>query len=458
MSHSPNSHIARRQLLWRQFYVMVLPIVCFGYSITTVLMIWLGAPIGEANFLIKAILFALSGLSVLLTLPNARKASAALIPLWLFLACYAVRLIYDVSGRGILFGAQTPLYVYGYFFGLTVLPIIALNLGFTRLDTDRIFRWIFAVVVVANVVLFIYSLTAPVFNADDAFAGRMEVAGQDEGTAVLNPLTFGMMGAMLGAMSIGVLTTAERLRMSALAGFALALALSFSNILFSASRGPFLAFALVVVVTAILLTRSTFVRNSLRIRQTTWVFLAAIVGVVIYLALFSGKNIFLFERFLMMFENRTGGVLEERDFIRDVAWQDFLSSPIIGSSYAVSVDNASPHNVILESLMATGLIGTGLLGLTMLVFGTGLWRVLRGDQGASAYCLGLATLCLVTMAMTSYSIGQSPDLWIFIALITLIAFSPETRQGDVPPNRAGRPPIGGGRKPTLPHSPRTIIR
>jgi O-antigen ligase len=146
---------------------------------------------------------------------------------------------------------------------------------------------------------------------------------------------------------------------------------------------------------------------------------------VLYLAFASGMEIFLFDRFELTYEGRLGGAEEERDLLFASAWSDFLSSPLIGKAYAVSLGDASPHNVFLESLMSVGLFGTAFFLATLIYAFLGLWRLLNGVMGQRGYTIGLSSLCLMTLGLTSYSIGQSPELWIFLSLITLLGDPPK---------------------------------
>jgi O-antigen ligase len=407
-------------LTWRRMYIPTLMLICFSYPFTTVLLLKLGMTPRGFNQTFKVLLLALSFVSLIVALPHARNVKGALLPMLAFFACYGARLINDVVGEGILMLYQTPTYVFGYFFGLTLLPVIALVIAYDESDLPMLYSYTRISLILVNVVLLGHALTADGFTTDAAFSGRVEVAGELDGTAVLNPLTFGIMGAILSAFVFGYLTTAESISFRARAFNLALLVLGGGNILFSASRGPALAFMLVILVTIASLLRGSFGGRALKIRRSTWFYLAALLAVLVYLIAASDMNIFLFDRFELTYSGRQSGVQEERDFLFANAWADFLSSPIIGSAYAISVGNASPHNVFLESLMAVGLIGTSLFLLALAFAGRGLWRLFNGKMGQQGYTIGLASLCLITIGLTSYSIGQSPELWIFLSLITLL--------------------------------------
>ena len=84
---------------------------------------------------------------------------------------------------------QTPIYVFGYFFGLTVLPIVALLLAYDQSDLPLLSRATLISLVAVNFFLVAHSLTSDNFATDAAFSGRVEVAGDLDQTTVLNPIT-----------------------------------------------------------------------------------------------------------------------------------------------------------------------------------------------------------------------------------------------------------------------------
>ena len=199
--------------------------------------------------------------------------------------------------------------------------------------------------------------------------------------------------------------------------------------MFSASRGPAVAFIMVIFVTiySLFRFRVSDSDSGQKTQNSTWFYLFGMLAVLLYLVVASDMDIFLFDRFSMFYENRSGGGAEERDFLYANAWADFLESPLFGNSYVVSIGAASPHNVFLESLMAVGLLGTAFFSIVLLRAFAALWKLINGSMGQFGYTLALSALCLMILGLTSYSIGQSPDLWIFVALITLISGSSRSR-------------------------------
>jgi hypothetical protein len=415
-------------ITWRQLYIPTLLLICFSYPVTTVALLKLGAPVSTANQYIKAALVALSFVALIAAIPHSRKVKRVLIPMLAFFFIYGIRLIYDVLGEGILMGYQTPAYVFGYFFGLTFLPIIVMLLAYDDSDLPQLYLYTFFALVLVNIALLFHALTADAFASETAFSGRVEVAGDLEQTAVLNPLTFGIMGAMLSAFVIGFLTVSQHMKIRYHTISLILLAIGGANILFSASRGPAIAFMLVIAVTIFSLLRGLIGHRRMKVRTSTWLYIGVMFLALLYLVFASEMEIFLFDRFELTYEGRLGGAQEERDFLFANAWADFLSSPLFGSSYVVSVGAASPHNILLESLMSVGLLGSVFFLIAITYSFIALWRLLNGSFGERGYTLALSTLCIMTLGLTSYSIGQSPELWILLSLITILGNTPRSRE------------------------------
>ncbi len=332
---------------------------------------------------------------------------------------YGIRLIDDVLVKNILMIYQTPTYVFGYFFGLTMMPVIAVSLLYRPSDTRIIFRYFLFFLVAANILLFMYAVVRGDFT-DGIFSGRIQEAGEVAGNTVLGPIWLGYAGAMLASMLFGIFATSGGIsRTRLIAGIAL-MGIAGANILFGSSRGPMVGLALAILLFLFRPGRVMAGTKNFVSRWRGWAITLGVIGLSVILIIFSNGSIFLVERFASMYEERLGGGTELRDIIFATAWQDFLSSPIIGTSYVVSVENWMPHNFILESLIATGVVGSAFLFVALVLALRGLLRLLAGAHGPEGVYVGLAATVQIALGFTSGSISQSPGLWIFIALVTVM--------------------------------------
>lgn len=405
-----------------RLYLPILMIIALGYPGLTSLVIFANGNASSLNLWFRIIEVALLAVLMLANARRFRNANAALWPVIIFLSIYGVRLLYDVLILDILMIFQTPFYVLGYFFGLTFLPILAIFLIFKASDMHSLGRWLICILALTNVALLIYALSRGGQIGVGMFSVRVEEVGKIEGTALLGPLWFGLCGAGLGATIVGYLLSDNRLTNVRRAALLVLFLICIANVLFSASRGPLIGFviAFLCIFAKFLSERSASSKG--RTRQGCLVVLA-VLGCIAWVVSSAEGDVFLVERFTKMFNDRQVGNLELRDLIIAAAWNDFLSAPIFGRSYVVSLDNSSAHNILLDSLVSTGLLGTSFLTLILWRTASSIWTLLGGMYGSAGVAFAMMTIVVSVMTMTSGSISQSPDFWIFSALVIATAAS-----------------------------------
>lgn len=131
------------------------------------------------------------------------------------------------------------------------------------------------------------------------------------------------------------------------------------------------------------------------------------------------------------------GGREARDYLLMEAWSDFLKSPIIGESYVLQ-SGGYPHNFIAEAFMATGLVGTIFLIIAFVYVLTGIWRILNGRAGPYGISIALLAICYMVVGLVSGSIGQYPDLWACMAMMTALGWERAPQKADKPPYTTDR--------------------
>jgi O-antigen ligase len=400
----------------RNLAVLAAVLLAFHYPITTPILLWLDVSTTDANAIIKGFISALFLSAIFISYRNNTKIRY-LIPLFVFLFIYGIRLLYDVIALGILVN-QSRTYILGYFFGLTLIPCVAVAACISRVDVERLHRWSFVALIAANVALLFYLAVYGAPSAEAAFASRLEVEGDVEGTAIINPIMVGLMGAILVAFALGRLAVVEsRGPWQPPIHFSLVV-LGSINLLLGASRGPALAFLLCFAILIYTLVRGGAGVGRLKTRASTWIYAGALCSAVLYLVFTRMESFFLFDRLFGTFEGRVG--TEERDFIYSMAWNDFLGSPIFGSSYVVSAGNALAHNFVLDAFMSTGVVGGVFFVVAFFWALVGTFRMLHGEAGPHGYSIALAAVCFMVVGATSGSVGQTPELWLFLALTTVL--------------------------------------
>lgn len=416
----------------RRKYIPIVLFIAFGYMITAPALLLVGVFSSTINLYIRAAEVALLMMVMVVSVRPTRTDNGVLLPLIIFFLIYSIRLLDDVLGKGILMVYQTPTYVLGYFFGLTVLPVLAIALLHRRWDTKNTFRYLLFFLVVANILLFMYALVLGDFSRGGAFSGRIQESGELEGSAVLGPIWIGISGAVLAAMLVGLLSSKERSSKTQVIISVALLCLCGANILLGASRGPVLGLAMAILI---FLFRPETSIPGVRVvvsRYRAWIGTLLMIGIAAILISSSEGNVFLVDRFTSMFTDRflissKDGVYELRDLVYATAWQDFLSSPIFGTSYVVSFENSAAHNFILDSLISTGVFGTFFLLWALFLAVTAIQRLLNGVQGVEGVALGLGAIVAVSNGVTSGSISGTPQVWILLAFVTVAGARGELR-------------------------------
>ena len=397
--------------------ILAIVLLGFHYPITTPVLLQLGVDMQLANTSIKGGIAGVFVFSILMFGRSGRQTLRVGLPLIIFFLIYGVRLIYDVLFLGILIDRDAT-YVFGYFFGLTLLPALALLYGLRSEDLPRLHLATFIALIIANLSLFQYVLSNGL-EAETAFAGRLEVEGDIVGTAVINPILVGLVGATLVAFALGRVALMP-LSVRGQSGHLGLVALGMMNLLMGGSRGPAVAFVFCFLVLLYTLLRGTIGRAKLRARASLLAYASLIVIVLVYLIVTQVVSVYLFERFTMMAEGTLGGGAEERDYIYARAWQDFLDYPLFGSSYVVSFGGWLAHNFALDALMSTGFAGGVFFVLAMFWALRGLVRLIHGSLGPEGYSIAMAAICFITIGTTSGSVGQSPEVWLFITIVTVL--------------------------------------
>lgn len=392
----------------------------YSYQLTTPILLRIGANTSEINLQIKALLVAafgivaVSGLAVGKALP---RRSLALIA---YLALLGFRLLYDVLALGILPLFQTEFYVLAYYFGLTCLPILAILLTLSPRDTRIVHDALFWMLAAANIVLLIYIGTGGVVTSATVFAGRFEVGGSVSETAVLNPIGVAAAGAGLAAIAIGRLTALRSLNAFGQI-FALAMTvLGVTNMFAGGSRGPALALALVVLITVYTLIRGLPGNGLIKPRLAMWIYGGVVAAGFAAVIISQAMSIQVFDRFAMMFDARMAGGREERDYALQNALADFVDAPFIGSSYLTTIGRQYPHNIVVDALMATGIVGFSLFAVAMFWMLRGLLRMIHGHAGPHGFGIALVAVCIFTLGMTSGAAWQSPDFWVMFTVVLIL--------------------------------------
>lgn len=237
-----------------------------------------------------------------------------------------------------------------------------------------------------------------------AFDSRIQSGDLVDGVYAVHPLSLGYLGAALLVLAYHYCClsrghTNRYLLAALLAGLGIPLLVG------SASRGPVIALAGVILTLLFSLVWRRAFGRALAVGLVTGITCVA----VIIVAEATGSSIF--ERLLGLREDIAAQASStDRLMLYRLAFDAFLDSPLIGSAVLLPGREEYPHNLFLESLMATGLAGTlPLVVLVGLSVSAG-WRLLV--QRAELGWVPLLFLLYLFGGMFSWSIFTNVELWL----------------------------------------------
>jgi len=231
------------------------------------------------------------------------------------------------------------------------------------------------------------------------FSVKEEQLGRFLGNEILNQISYGQTGVILIILSITSLSESSLIKKICYAGFII---LGLANIGLAASRGPMIQLAVCLLIFIFI--------NVKRIGIKNFIFLG--VGVLFVLVYFADKLILfstLIERLNDTGFNNDDGNAERFYLIKD-GWQSFLDNPFLGDR-AIGI---YPHNLILEGLMALGILGGILM---VIIFIIASIEALKAVKNSAYAWLGLILIMQILASLSSGSIYNSFLFWPIMALV-----------------------------------------
>lgn len=326
-------------------------------------------------------------------------------PIAALLALYSIRLIADsLSGQFPDLGEASL-----YFYGTCAIPAIAVCV----LATFHVPQRDGPMFLIAGGLL--CALILATSQAD--FASSLDASQVGEGRLTLtrlNPISIGHAGVTTLVAALAVYFEPGHARWIKLAIIPAA-AVAVICVVAAGSRGPLVSLAGVVV--------------ALLVFQRRWSLLAFIVAAIgIWAILATSYDNTLLERLMEVGSDQSSTT---RLDLQALALQEFLDHPLLGSAYVELVTGFNPHNIILESAMALGVVGFALA--LWICFRTGLKAVQQMSGGR--LMLPLMTIQYLIAVQFSGSLSSSNEFWVCAALILTVA----ARRGGAP---AAPPPLG----------------
>lgn len=224
-------------------------------------------------------------------------------------------------------------------------------------------------------------------------------------TPVLNPISVGHLGVSVMIVALCGFAGAGRL---ARAWRTLLVVLSVSVTVATVSRGPIIAGVLAVLILAFVRRR----RRGLGIGGIAWrvgliaVGVGAVAAAVLYL-----ENLGVIDILARLTDTFQDVASQERAKMMLGAWNQFTENPLLGSAFVELQFMENPHNIVLESMMALGVVGLGLLLVSMAASLSAAGEVIRTVPRHA--WVGLVYLQYVVNGMLSGSLFTDGAFWFF---------------------------------------------
>ncbi len=368
--------------------------------------------------------------------PKKLSAPIGLIAFILFWLIYSIRLFYDLEIRGLAFMSYSKYYVYSWAFGCTFLPALAVLLNANKIVISRFTKYLFLILLAGNLFIAasLMNVTPKIFSG--ILSSRIQLYEVRIGSTwnyLLNSISISYYGELLCLIAVVFLIVYYKvisLKFILLVFFASILGVF--NLLAGASRGPMIFFIfilLLIIVNAGALGFKKLIRRryfGLTIISLIFIIVSVIIGTtVIVRHKLNISNIMIQNRMSALLELPVNGKNYDRIYMWESAWQQFKSSPVLGDRFINNIDKTYSHNIILDSLMSTGLLGTipflFYLAMPFLMFYK--LNKTRKRQLLIVFILFLATFML---SMTSGGLFTVSEFWILSALIIGLCSSPKT--------------------------------
>jgi len=240
-------------------------------------------------------------------------------------------------------------------------------------------------------------------------------------TGVLNPISIGQAGVSLFVLLLlrppltGDQTSMRRFRRAAGTGFGFLLAAIL--VLTSGSKGPIVAWFVVMLAWLFTLARAS-IRAGRGLQGVALPMALPLVLLLIVLAVNAVTPLPIVDRFLDISQDQS---TSERVRLLTQALDQFEESPVLGSAVIEYESRIYPHNLIVEAMMAGGVVL--LVPLIVLLFESlrvaALWLL----HGREHHWLAMLYLQYLVSMMFSGSIFESAPFWsMSVALLGLASW------------------------------------
>jgi O-antigen ligase len=374
-------------------------------------------------------------ISIALMIANLLYRSKTVIyfPLAIFLGLYLLRLLFDLSTNQRI-DVSTPLQI---FIATAIVPAVAISLSPTiEMDWRRFNRFLLLLCGLGLLLVVVLEQMGLAFNPWEAYGidARLQFYR-------LNPISLGLFAGVGFLSAVWMLYSGRETKLWKFISLVV-IVFAVYVLLASSSRGAWLG--VILALFSILLRKPMLA--------------VAVISIVALALLTIDLPTDSFDIFAKVQIMLTGGLefdqsINERLLLQRLAIEDFMSSPIVGHATFVEGTNEGeyPHNIIIETAMALGVIGLIPLCISL----SKLSVVIFGAARHSVGLLGLLLIPQIVIATTTGALYGHGALYV-VAIIVLplaaasrsAASAMEINSRDMQQTRRlrhrGTVPFGGG--------------
>lgn len=315
--------------------------------------------------------------------------------LLVFYFFYILKVFYSLNFSHFNQYAEDDSKYYLFSIGLVFLPLLSVLLSSSILDLERVLKFSFFVVLITTLLILFKSDFALLDSSFMRFSGN----------SVLNPISVGHIGTSLVILSILYLRNDLRQLIIKI----LAIALGSIIIIKSGSRSPILALLLFLGVYFFIKSKKVFFPILLIIGGLVTIFWEKLNLYFRLLSLASYRRI---EDSIM--EGDTGN----RNYYYEEALKQIKNSPIFGDNFVLKTGlgiGDYPHNIILESMIALGVIG-GIL-IMVIIFKSLKKSISIFKNDSNLMWIGAIFIQFLVLGFSSGSLWNSFELIILMGLL-----------------------------------------
>jgi O-antigen ligase len=260
---------------------------------------------------------------------------------WFF---YLIKYIIDIYYFNLLLiPANGKFYYLSQGIFITFINLLATFYAFKKISLSYFLNKLYLLFIIINILVTFFVIRENISNLQSLFTARYGLVADDDERVYLNPITIGISAATLLFLIIYKNNNKNFISLNLSSIFIIS---PIINLLISGSIGPFLAFCIALLF--------FFYKK--------YKYFLFILLMILFLSPFLfflidsefSNNFILISRVL---QGSEGSSVTTRNDLINLAINEFYSNPIIGMHYFNTKNYSSPHNLIVDIIMSTGLIG-----------------------------------------------------------------------------------------------------